>query len=290
MMQFWLYKELHSANGSMALDISCGIKQGQFVSLYGPSGAGKTSVLRMLAGFLEPKKGFITFNEQEWFNSNKNINLPPQKRKIGFVFQDNALFPNMSVIENLEFALDKGASKTIIDELMNVVALEAFHNRRVQTLSGGQKQRVALARALVRRPELLLLDEPLSAIDQEMRSKLQDILYDIHHRYNLITILVSHDVSEIIRLCDQIICIESGVINNIGDPAEVFFPQSQNQDFNFEGSVVKIINEGSFFRVSILVGNQLIDILTGENEISSLSKGDKVSVRASQFNPVIKKL
>lgn len=159
----------------------------------------------------------------------------------------------------------------------------------MQTLSGGQKQRVALARALVRRPELLLLDEPLSAIDQEMRSKLQDILVDIHHRYKLITILVSHDITEIVRLCDQIIFVENGQIKNIDEPAEVFFLKQLNQHFSFVGTIIKIINKGTLFRVSILAGNQIIDILTGEKHIAGLSKGDKVSVSSTEFNPVIKK-
>lgn len=290
MMQFSLKKKLHAANGIMQLNVTCKIEQGQLLSLYGSSGAGKTSLLRMIAGFLEPQEGFIKFGPQEWFNSDDKVNLPPQKRKIGFVFQDNALFPNMNVIENLGFALGRGESKAIIEELLHIVHLEPFYKRRVQTLSGGQKQRVALARALVRRPELLLLDEPLSAIDQEMRLKLQDILFDIHHRYKLITILVSHDVPEIIRLSDQVILLEDGQVKNTGQPAAIFFSKYEKESFGFSGSIINITSEGTAFRISIFAGNQVINILADKEQITGLSKGDKVSVTASEFHPEIKKL
>lgn len=290
MIQFSLKKKLHAANGIMQLDVSADIEQGRFVSLYGSSGAGKTSLLRMLAGFLKPQEGFIKFGGQEWFDSDKKIDLPPQKRKIGFVFQDNALFPNMNVMENLRFALGSGESKVIIEELLHIVHLEPFYNRRIQTLSGGQKQRVALARALVRKPELLLLDEPLSAIDQQMRSKLQDILFDIHYRYNLITILVSHDLSEIIRLSDQVISLEDGQVKSTGQPAEVFFSKQQQESFGFSGIIINITGEEAFFRISIFAGNQVINIIADEKQITGLSKGDKVSVTANGFHPLIKKL
>lgn len=290
MIHFSLKKNLHLAGGTMALNVSTTIANGGFVGLYGPSGAGKTSILRMLAGFMEPNEGFIKFDDQEWFNSSKKINLPTQKRKIGFVFQDLALFPNMSVIENLQFALDKGESKAVVGELMNVTALEEFHNKRIHTLSGGQKQRVALARALVKKPHILLLDEPLSAIDDEMRYRLQHILLTIHNRYNLTTILVSHHISEIIRLCGQVIFLENGLIKNIGEPAEVFFSEKEGQNFRFSGYIIKIIKEDILFGVSILTGNQVVHLRLQKNQVTGLSKGDKVTVSADEFNPQIRRI
>jgi len=290
MIEFKLHKKLHAGGGIMQVNFEYANKEGEFVSIYGASGAGKTSILRMLAGFFKPDAGTIAFNNEIWFNSENKINLPPQKRSAGFVFQDYALFPNMSVKENLEFALQKGEPKNIIDELLNLTELEQFYNRNVQTLSGGQKQRVAVARALVRKPKLLLLDEPLSAIDNELRAKLQHILINIHRRYHLTTILVSHDVSEIIKLSDKIIFIENGVITKSGEPATLFFPEINDEKFTIEGNIIKIEKLESDYRVTVLSGNQTVKIKMAESEAKELNKGDKIIVSSKVFEPVIQKI
>ncbi len=290
MIEFSLLKKLAGVHGAMDLTVAGKIMPGQMVGLYGSSGAGKTSVLRMLAGFLPPQEGHVFVNDEFWFNSNKKINLPPQKRKTGFVFQDSALFPNMNVRENLEFALDKGGAKATVDELLQAVELEGFYNRQVQTLSGGQKQRVALARALVRKPQLLLLDEPLSAIDQEMRAKLQDIIFNIHHRYNLMTILVSHDVGEIVKLCDQVMILDNGQITKTGEPADIFFGSSLHRQLHFQGRIVSIQAEGNKRYVSLLVGNQMVQVCAGIEQTNNLQKGDEIDVTANELTPDIKKL
>lgn len=290
MIEFNLHKKLHAGSGIMQVNFEYAIKEGEFVSIYGASGAGKTSILRMLAGFFKPDAGTIAFNNEMWFDSTKKINLPPQKRSAGFVFQDYALFPNMSVKENLEFALQKGESKNIIDELLNLTELEQFNSRRIQTLSGGQKQRVALARALVRKPKLLLLDEPLSAIDNELRAKLQHILINIHRRYHLTTILVSHDVSEIIRLSDKTIFLENGSIKKSGEPVAMFFPETSNEKFSIEGNIIKIEKLESDYRVTVLSGNQTVKIKVVESQAKDLNKGDKIMVSSKVFEPVIQKI
>ena len=290
MIEFTLHKKLQAGAGIMQMNFAYAIEAGEFVSIYGASGAGKTSILRMLAGFFKPDAGTIAFNNEIWFDSAQKINLPPQKRSAGFVFQDYALFPNMSVKENLEFALQKGEPKNIIDELLNLTELEQFNSRRIQTLSGGQKQRVALARALVRKPELLLLDEPLSAIDNELRTKLQHILINIHRRYHLTTILVSHDVSEIIKLSDKTIFIENGVITKSGEPATLFFPEIIDEKFIIEGNIIKIEKLESDYLVTVLSGNQTIKIKVAESEAKELNKGDKIMVSSKVFEPVIQKI
>ena len=195
MIEVSIQKKLKAPFGEMNLDIQTNIEQGQFVTLYGKSGAGKTSTLRILAGLLEPDNGKISIHGNILLDTSNKINLAPQKRKIGFVFQDYALFPNMTIFENLSFALQKNQSKKILDELIEMMEIGNLRSEKPQHLSGGQQQRVALARALVQKPELLLLDEPLAALDNEMRNKLQQYIIQVHREFKLTTILISHDVS-----------------------------------------------------------------------------------------------
>ena len=198
MISFHIQKLLQGSQGNFLLQADCDIPIGQLTTLFGASGAGKTTILKILAGLLPttPQKGFIKFGENVWLDTDKKINIPPQKRSIGFVFQDYALFPNKTVRGNLEYALEKGANQQIIADLMAIMELNELQNRFPDTLSGGQKQRVALARALVRQPQLLLLDEPLSALDTQMRHRLQQYILLVHKTYNLTTILVSHDIAQ----------------------------------------------------------------------------------------------
>lgn len=284
-----LHKQLHAANGDMQLHVSFKLAPGDFISIYGPSGAGKTSIIRMLAGFLKPDDGEIQFEIETWFSHHKKIHVAPQKRNIGFVFQDYALFPNMTVRENLLFALQKNEPVDIIAELMQVTGLEQLSNRQVQALSGGQKQRLALARALVRKPKLLLLDEPLSAVDNAMRESLQTILKDIHIRYNLTTILVSHDISEIIKLANRTLVIENGIIIKDGKPADIFFPEKPHNQLLVNGQITEIVKSENGQMASVLLPPQIIKVQLSENEVHHFQKGDLVQVSHQQFNPSIEK-
>ncbi|HKK74056.1 MAG TPA: ATP-binding cassette domain-containing protein [Saprospiraceae bacterium] len=222
MIKLQLQKQLDAASGTMRLEIDLSFEAGQLVALYGKSGAGKTSILRMLAGLMKPDRGKISFGHDTWFDTNQGLNLKPQKRKVGFVFQDYALFPNMTVEQNLRFALQRHQSGNVIDELVELVELEGLRHKKPTKLSGGQQQRVALARALVQRPALLLLDEPLSAIDAELRLKLQQYIRRLHEAFGLTTILVSHNVNEVRNMADQVFCIEEGKITHSGAPERVF--------------------------------------------------------------------
>ena len=186
MLRFNLNKT--HTNSTFELDVTFELEKGDFLAIYGQSGAGKTTILRLIAGLDTMQNGSLKNGTTIWFDSSKNINLKPQQRSIGFVFQDNSLFPNMSVLENLEFALKKGQSKSIIDELISSFGITDLVNRNITSLSGGQQQKVALARAIVQKPTVLLLDEPLSAIDNVNRHILQDLLLKIHHQFELTTI------------------------------------------------------------------------------------------------------
>lgn len=206
--------DLHLRDGrrSFHLEVDLQLHPGELLALTGPSGSGKTTVLRILAGLENRAKGQLVFQEEVWQDSSKRIFLPPQQRSIGVVFQDYALFPNMNVVQNLRFALPQAADATLIEELLEVMDLQDLRNALPFELSGGQQQRVALARALVRRPKLLLLDEPLSALDTRMREHLQTYILELHQRYALTTLLISHHPEEIQRLADRVLMMEKGKI------------------------------------------------------------------------------
>ena len=222
MIEFRVKKQLNFAGSGTELDVEFSILPGKLVTLYGKSGAGKTSILRILAGLLDAEQGRITVSGDCWFDSESGIDLSPQRRSVGIVFQDYALFPNMTVRENLTFALRKGQEANIVEELIAITELGNLQHRKPQSLSGGQQQRVALARALVQKPKVLLLDEPLSALDREMRSTLQQYILKAHRTYGLNTILVSHDVTEVAEMSDRVMVIEEGKIIRSGSPAEIF--------------------------------------------------------------------
>ncbi len=171
----------------------------------------------MLAGLFKPDKGIIRIGETTVFDSYKKVNLPPQKRNIGFMFQDYALFPNMTVEGNIHFALGK-KDYTMANALIEAFDLDKLRRQKPEKLSGGQKQRVALARALARKPEILLLDEPLSALDYEMRHALQDEITKAHHLLKTTTLMVSHDKEEIKRLASGIITIDNMKTKHISNP------------------------------------------------------------------------
>lgn len=282
-----LQKQLNAVDGKMLLDIDFNIEQGKFITIYGNSGAGKTSILRMIAGLLTPDKGQISVNDKIWLDIEKRIRLTPQQRKIGFVFQDYALFPNMTVYENLSFALDKGQEVKIISELIDIMELGELANKKPVTLSGGQQQRVALARALVRKPEILMLDEPLSSLDIKMRNKLQDYILKVHRAYNLTTILVSHDIGEIIKMSDYVYELANGKIINQGNPKEVLTGSQVNEPFQIIGEIIAIENESI---IQALVGSNMIEIPATQKEAKQLSIGDKILISQKLVNPTIQKI
>ena len=281
-----IYKTLQTSHGDIHLDVLFEIEQGSFVTLFGASGAGKTTILRILAGLTSAEKGMIKFEDETWLDTENKINQPPQKRGIGFVFQDYALFPNMTVKENLLYALEKNQSDSIVNELMHVMDLEQLQKRKPDTLSGGQKQRVALARALVRKPKLLLLDEPLSALDVEMRLKLQDHILKVHKQFNLTTILVSHDIAEINKMSHKIIMLENGVITKQGTTAEILI-QQKTDEFELTGEVITVERNGTGTFVLVRIGDNIIKTPISPEEY--LREGDKVLISLHATNRVIKK-
>lgn len=186
------------------LDVKLEVNSGAFIGLMGQSGSGKTTLLRCVAG-LEEAQGRIVVGDEVWLDAKRA--LPPQKRSIGFVFQEYALFENMRVIDNLLYV---AKDETLAKRLLEMTHMQPFAKLYPAQLSGGQKQRVALARALMRRPKLLLLDEPFSALDASIRSLLQNEIKVIHEEFGTTTIMVSHNWSEVERLADRIYLLERG--------------------------------------------------------------------------------
>lgn len=195
-----------TAEGQADLCVSTKLAPGELVCLYGPSGAGKTTLLRLLAGLIKPQNGRIVYNDTVWCDTEKGIFVPPQIRRTGLMFQDYALFPNMTVEKQLRFAqLEKDDSA--IDTLLELFGLKLLANRKPHQLSGGQKQRVALARALASKPTLLMLDEPLSALDRTMKAALQEEIRKAHQLLGTVTLMVSHDPDEIKSMATSVLLI-----------------------------------------------------------------------------------
>ncbi len=283
-------KRMLTANGPMNLVIRTTIPSGELVALFGESGAGKTTLLRILAGLINPDKGIVKIGNTVWFDSAKQINIVPQQRNISLMFQDYALFPNMTVEQNIQFAQPE-KNKPVVDELLELFGLSEFRKRKPNGLSGGQKQRVALARALARKPQLLLLDEPLSALDAEMRATLQDEIAQAHQLLGVTTIMVSHDLNEVFRLASQVLCIENGTITRTGKPETVFSDNSISGKVQITGQIARIDKQDTIYVVTVISGNnQIIKVIAFENDLENLKMGDRVMVFSKAFNPIISKL
>ena len=202
-------------------NINFQIEKGKFYTLLGPSGCGKTTILRIIAGFTDVSNGKVTLNGEDV------TNLPPNKRKVNTVFQDYALFPHMNVFENIAFGLRlKKTPENIIKEkvadALKMVQLSGYENREISQMSGGQQQRVAIARALVNEPEVLLLDEPLSALDLKLRTDMQYELRELQQRLGITFIFVTHDQEEALAMSDEIFVMSKGEIVQSGTPVDIY--------------------------------------------------------------------
>ncbi len=257
-MRFSLRKKLHTARGMIILEADLQVEDRELLVVTGPSGAGKTTLLRMLAGLLRPESGRIEVAGDTWLDTDRGIFLPSQARRVGMVFQDYALFPNMLVRENLDYARQPDTDPTLVEELMTIMEIEELAGRYPATLSGGQQQRVAVARALVRQPRLLLLDEPLSALDPTLRSKLQDYILRVHRRYGLTTLMVTHDLREISKMAQRVVRLERGKLIDQGPPqAEldgIFLAEVHRLERTEGGYLIHLIASGATLAIALPEG------------------------------------
>ena len=208
-------------NEQVLKHINLDIRDKEFVTLLGPSGCGKTTTLRIIGGFLQPDTGTVTFEDREINN------VPPHKRNINTVFQKYALFPHLNVYENIAFGLkikkiNKDKIKSEVQKMLKLVNLEGFEKRSVAQLSGGQQQRVAIARALINRPKVLLLDEPLGALDLKLRKEMQKELKRMQQQLEITFIYVTHDQEEALTMSDTVVVMNHGHIQQVGTPVDIY--------------------------------------------------------------------
>lgn len=226
---------------TLVLDnVSFEIEAGKFYTLLGPSGCGKTTILRLIAGFIQPTSGEI------YFKGKKVNDLPANKRQVNTVFQDYALFPHLNVFENVAFGLQikkfkKSEIEKKVKEALSFVNLEGYENREISEMSGGQKQRVAIARAIVNEPEVLLLDEPLSALDLKLRTQMQYELRELQRRLGITFIFVTHDQEEALAMSDEIFVLNRGKIEQRGTPIDIYDEPINRfvADFIGESNIIK---------------------------------------------------
>jgi len=254
-------------DGSRIGPIDLHVKDGELLTLLGPSGSGKTTTLRMVAGFIENVGGSLLFDGRDM------INVEPRERNIGMVFQSVALFPNMTVFENISFGPDMAGwsrEQTIerVEELADLLSIRHLLLRKISEVSGGEAQRVALARALATNPKLLLLDEPLSALDMQLRERLQTEIRRIQRKLKITTIYVTHSQDEAFAISDRVAILDDGLVVQVGTPEELYDSPANEFVARFLGSgniFSGRIEDGSSGKISVLINNELFEF-SGKGE------------------------
>lgn len=279
---------INTAKGKKQLELNTCLKANEITAIFGESGVGKTTLLKIIAGLIKPEFGRIKVGDELWLDTQKNINLAIQKRKIGFVFQDYALFPNMSVKENISYA---ATSKQKAEELLSLMNLENLAKMYPKNLSGGQAQRVALARALAREPQILLLDEPLSALDFKMRSFLQDELVKILQHFKITTLLVSHDLAEIYKLSHRILELSDGKIIKDARTNEFFTSSNLSAKLRLSATLLEMKKSDILVIFTLLLNQDIVKITLSEEEFlrsyKDIKIGDTLLLSIKAFNPII---
>ncbi len=231
--------------GAFELNLAGELRSG-ITGIYGPSASGKTTFLKILAGFIQPQSGIIVVNEQVYFDSQKQISLPLENRRIGMVWQDALLFPHITVEENIFYGRSKDCLATFSASVIDIFDIQKLLTRMPHNLSGGEKQRVAIARALLHEPQLLLMDEPVSSLDAISRQRILSYLRIINQEFKIPICYVSHSISELMFLCQEVLVLERGHRLSFDVPEKVFINErglsAMDEDFEniFELSVVKL--------------------------------------------------
>lgn len=266
-------KTYQNKNNSFSLQIQTSFQHNAINVIFGPSGSGKTSLLRLISGLDTIDEGSIRVGKTYWTNTIKKINIPLKQRKIAYVFQENSLFPNMTVLKNLLFAQTQ-KNTDLLDELIATLEIKQILNSKPSQLSGGQKQRIALARAILQQPDYLLLDEPLTALDEPLRKKLQSYLVLLQKKHQFTVIMVSHNIHEVIKIADHVCLVNYGEVIEQGAPELLI---AKNPNNTLTGTVLNIQDS----LVSVLVGVQKIQLKTSQITTPNYSVGDEIVFKIS---------
>lgn len=291
-IHFKVNKTLLGSEGRFELALDVRFDLNDIIALFGESGAGKSTILRLLSGLESADSGYIRVGDEVWLNSDKNINLPPQKRRIGFVFQNYALFPHLNVYENICFALRKKQDRILADELLEIMELTHLKKAKTHQLSGGQAQRVALARSIASKPRILLLDEPFSALDLTMRQKLQAKIKEIHHRFTLTTLFASHHMSDIFALSSSVLALERGKVKAQGSPSTTLLPSNSDNLARITGEVISIVHIGSQIQIQILYEGKILNFTQplAHYQSKPIQIGEQIALDLAINNPLIQRL
>ncbi len=264
----------------------------KITALFGPSGAGKSSILRLISGLEKADGGMIRKGEEVWYDESQAINIPPQQRSVGFVFQDFALFPHLTVEKNVAYGIKERKRLAEAKDLLSLVGLSGYKRYYPHQLSGGQKQRVALIRALARRPDILLLDEPLSALDWETRRQLQEDLKRIIKQLRITTLYVTHDVTEVYKLADYVIVLESGRVVKRGTPEDIFMGRKLSTRIQVVGKVVDIESDSIMAAVTVMHEDQYFKTIIDTEEVQRMHLviGDDVVIGAKSSDVILFKV
>lgn len=258
MIEFDFSKTMKANESSVSLYFKGRVAAGEIVAIHGPSGVGKTTLLRMLAGLVEPDTGALEVDNQKWFDSKTKQNIATRERSLGFVFQDYALFPNMTVLQNIEYGLGSLSDAKFTQRIIQITDVSDILSQKPASLSGGQRQRVAFARAVVRKPSVLLLDEPLSALDVELRSVLQNELLELRKLLDVTIIFTSHSIPEVYKLADSVMMIKDGRIVKTGAPSDVFL--GGDNEVEAIGEYISCQQIGDRQRMSVLVDGKVVSV------------------------------
>ena len=277
MLAFSLRKQFGHGEQARRIELAMELAPAEVLALSGPSGVGKTTLLRMLAGLTTPDHGYIRFAGDSWYDSSQRRQRPTAQRALGYVFQDYALFPHLSVRDNLRYGQRKPDERAV-GHWLELMELSAEAERLPQQLSGGQKQRLALARALIGKPQLLLLDEPLSALDAALRSEIQQRLALALREQPTTTVLVSHDAGEIIRLAQRMVQLSTTQAARIGAPAELLLGQLTPGRCVLHAELLALLPGDVMTTAVLSVGHDRITTLLPPHEASQLQPGQSVRV------------
>ncbi|RME85885.1 MAG: ATP-binding cassette domain-containing protein [Planctomycetota bacterium] len=286
-LEMEIEKKIYSFSEPLSISLSLKMEQGEFAALFGPSGAGKTTIIRMIAGLDRPDQGYIKVDGEYWYSYERGICLPPQKRSIGLLFQDFGLFPHMTVEENLFFAFEKVGKqeKQAAESMGKTLGIHHLMNQYPYTLSGGEQQRVALGRTLLRNPKILLLDEPLSALDKKRAFELEQVILRIHQEKKTTTLLVSHEMAEVFGMAEKVYLLEKGHIIKEGTPQEIFLQKKISGKLQFTCQVLEIIDEEGGIILTASLQGKIIQLALSEREGKGLKRGDLIGIAVKAFQP-----